>query len=723
MKLYDAKTSFAAGELSPVLHARIDLAQYHVGARTIRNFIVLPQGALINRPGTTVLDPERSYGAVRLVPFVFSEEDSCVLAFGDGFVDRYSFTGFRERIQDSPYKTAHLARLRWLQSADVLYLFHPDVPIHMLRREMENGHRVWKFAKVELDKGPFEDTNTDETKKLSFTELADFKYDMHANFPLFLTWDLLEALLKVEVKVKAAAGDMELKPGAKLPDGTIPFGEWQTVKNVFGAFTWRTTGKWTGTVVVERCLPEGWVGKDEAHWTWEPFKRYFSNTGAEENFSFSGTVEEYATHFRFAYAGPANRVVVSYSYEGGLIERILRVKEIQNQQEATVEDVEKKGGYIPETDAWSIGAFGPHYGYPSLGIFHQERLVLAATRHSPQTLWMSQPASWHDFSTSIPTKDSDSITVTLASKEVNAIRGLASRGDLLIFTAGAEWSAKAGAKTDVFTPSSIVITPSGYRGSHRLAPLDVGDATLYVQRQGTTVRSMGYSLEIDGYSSSDVSILAAHIFENNPIVEWAYQQSPWSIVWCALADGTVGALTIQREHQVAAWARQIFGPGGHRVEGVCCIPGDVQDDLYLAVRRGNGLQVERLNRRFDGAGSFKDAGAYTVHSVLECLDWEQSANGTIQGRHKQVPALTLRLFRTVTLKGGIVTENGAGLDVLQFPDADSPGPADRLYTGDVRLVAPGGVGRTCRVRLENDEPHPVTILGIFPEVVINAEEN
>lgn len=721
MKLYDAKTSFAAGELSPVLHARVDLAQYHVGARAIRNFIVLPQGALVNRPGTTVLDPGRSYGAVRLVPFVFSEEDSCVLAFGDGFVDRYTFTGFRERIPGSPYKSSHLARLRWLQSADVLYLFHPDVPIHMLRREMENGRRVWKFAKVELDKGPFEDANTDEEKKLSFTERADFKYDMHANFPLFLTYDLLEALIKVEVKVKAWSDTFELKPA-----GVTAFGEPVTVRNVFGAFSYRTTGKWTGTVKVERCLPEGWVGKDEADWEWEEFKEYFSDGDAEENFAFSGTVEEYATHFRFAYAGPKRRVVIAFDYEGGLIERVFRVKEIISQQRAIVEDVEKKGGYIPETDAWAIGAFGPHYGYPSLGIFHQERLVLAATRHSPQTLWMSQPASWHDFSTSIPTKDSDSITVTLASKEINAIRGLASRGDLLIFTAGAEWAAKAGAKTDVFTPSSIVITPSGYRGSHRLAPLDVGDATLFVQRQGTTVRSMGYSLEIDGYSSSDISILAAHIFEGNPVVEWAYQQSPWSIVWCALADGTVGALTIQREHQVTAWTRQIFGAQGHKVEGVCCIPGDVQDDLYLAVRRGNGLQVERLNRRLDTAApdaTFKDAGAYPVHSVLECLDWEQSANGTLQGRHKQVPALTLRLFRTVTLKGGIVTENGAELDVLQFPNADSPGPADRLYTGDVRLVAPGGVGRTCRVRLENDEPYPVTILGIFPEVVVNAEEN
>ena len=721
MKLYDAKTSFAAGELSPVLHARVDLAQYHVGARAIRNFIVLPQGALINRPGTTVLDPGRSYGAVRLVPFVFSEEDSCVLAFGDGFVDRYTYTGFHEHIQDSPYKTSHLARLRWLQSADVLYLFHPDVPIHMLRREMENGHRIWKFAKVELDKGPFEDTNTDEEKKLSFTEQSNFKYEMHANFPLFLTYDLLEALIKVEVKIKGWSDTFEVKPA-----GVTAFGEWVTVKNVFGAFSYRTTGKWTGTVKVERCLPEGWVGKDEADWEWEEFKEYFSDGDAEENFAFSGTVEEYATHFRFAYAGPKRRVVIAFDYEGGLIERVFRVKEIISQQRAIVEDVEKKGGYIPETDAWAIGAFGPHYGYPSLGIFHQERLVLAATRHSPQTLWMSQPASWHDFSTSIPTKDSDAITVTLASKEINAIQGLASRGDLLIFTAGGEWAAKAGAKTDVFTPSSIVITPSGYRGSHRLAPLDVGDVTLFVQRQGTTVRSMGYSLEIDGYSSSDISILAAHMFENNPVVAWAYQQTPWSIVWCVLADGTVGTLTLQREHQVTAWTRQVFGLQGHKVGGVCCIPGDVQDDLYLAVRRGDGLQVERLNRRLDtgtSGATFKDAGAYPVHSVLECLDWEQSANGTLQGRHKQVPALTLRLFRTVTLKGGIVTENGAELDVLQFPNADSPGPADRLYTGDVRLVAPGGVGRTCRVRLENDEPYPVTILGIFPEVVVNAEEN
>ncbi len=50
-----------------------------------------------------------------------------------------------------------------------------------------------------------------------------------------------------------------------------------------------------------------------------------------------------------------------------------------------------------------------------------------------------------------------------------------------------------------------------------LAPLDVGDVTLFVQRQGTTVRSIGYRLDVDGYSSNDLSIMAEHIFENNRI--------------------------------------------------------------------------------------------------------------------------------------------------------------------------------------------------------------
>lgn len=736
MKIYDARTSFAGGELAPSLYARVDLAQYHIGCRTLLNFIVLPQGAAANRPGTSVLG-KRRYKAVRLVPFVFSEEDSCVLAFSadetGGFVDRYDGTGYQERVGGSPYGAGHLSRLRWLQSADVLYLFHPDVPIHTLSREGGG----WTFRAVELENGPFEDANTDPDLKISVTpweppdppdppdpndpdppdppDPADmWIHELRANFDLSVIPVFVGLLLRVEAEVKAGSEELSV-PRA----GTDAFGGWVEVKYVFGPFTFRTSGKWQGTLEVERCRPDGWVGKDEADWVWETFKSYTSERDAEENFSFSGDVEEYANHYRFRYKGSKNALTVNFNWDGGLIHRVFRVREVTGANSALVDDVEKKRGPVPETDAWSVGSFGPHYGYPSMGIFHQERLVLANTRHSPQSIWMSQPASWHNFGASIPTKDDDSIMITLASKEVNEIRGLSSRGDLLILTAGGEWSAKAGQKTDVFTPSSIVVTPSGYRGSLDIAPLDVGDVTLFVQRQGTVIRSLGYSLEVDGYASPDISVLASHLFEDDPVSAWVYQQTPWSVVWCALRSGKMAALTLQREHQVTAWTRQDVGGG---VADLCCIPGGMQDDLYLAVRREDGVQIERLNRRDARPETYRDAGEFPVRSALETLDLEQNAGGTLQGRHKHVPVITLRLLQTAALRAGIVNENNEAapqMDGLIFPGALSPGPKWPPFSGDVRMQIPGGVGRTCRIRIENDEPGPVCVLGIFPEVVID----
>ena len=191
MKIFDAKASFAGGELSPTLYARVDLAQYAVGARTIENFIVLPQGGLINRPGTRNLSSGKLYTNIRLVPFVFSEEDSRCLAFADGFVDVYGETGFIVRVDDSPYKLQHLKKLRWLQSADVLYLFHPDVPVHTLSRYSDT---YWRFAEVEFKGGPFRDINTDPDMLMSLTLVSANLYNLHSSEPFF-TPDMTNSLM------------------------------------------------------------------------------------------------------------------------------------------------------------------------------------------------------------------------------------------------------------------------------------------------------------------------------------------------------------------------------------------------------------------------------------------------------------------------------------------------------------------------------------------------
>ena len=124
--------------------------------------------------------------------------------------------------------------------------------------------------------------------------------------------------------------------------------------------------------------------------------------------------------------------------------------------------------------------------------------------------------------------------------------------------------------------------------------------------------------------------------------------------------------------------------------------------------------IERLQHRGTDSASFLDAGSVAIASVLECLDWERSINdGTLQGRHKHIPAMTLRLLETRYLKGGVITENSSAVDDLPLDGS--------LFSGDVRMWPPGGASRTCRVRLENDTAGPVTVLGIYPELCVPKE--
>jgi len=746
-KIYDMKTSFTSGELSPLLAARVDLAQYANGARELENFIVLPQGGIRNRPGTVNTSYYYQTAPVRLVPFVFNQDDACVLMFYRGIM-RDVEKPDDILINPTPYTEAQLDELRWLQSGDVMYLFHPDVPVQMLTRTRTDTETVWDIAAVEFEGGPFEDVNTDETLVLKFTpavwlsgstsyegyrvELADGG-GVPDGFSTLSDGDLLYA----EFEIKAYTVEfLTYKPGAYRDASTPEIAEngaWYVVKNVFGAFTYKTGGRWFGTIEIQRCTPDGhtklnedtglYEDLPEDEWTWEDFKSYSTDSGAEENFSYSGTVEadDYPTHFRFRTVSENNRYVRwSFNYEGGVIKRVFRVA-VQFGGFLMVQDTAGiRNSELPDTDAWALGAFGHGNGYPKMGIFYQERLVLAGTRAQPQTVWMSQPASWHSFDTSIPAEDDDAVTFTLASKQMNEITGLASRADLLVFTTGGEWTVQAGSKSDVVTPSSITVTASGYRGSADIAPLDVGQSTLYVQRGGRTVRSLGYSLEVDGYTSGDLSILAEHLFRTSGVLRWAYQQEPWSIVWIVREDGGLLSLTIDQEQQVLGFARQtLSGPGGGTmaIEDVCCIPSanGRQDDVYFLARAADDARyILRLGRADEGV--YVDGGVFRwgYTSVVECMEWEQQASLTLQGRHKHLPVTTFRVFETDGFRAGVMTETNGKLDLVSAPGTTP-------YTGDIRAVLPGGEARLGRLRIEHSSQAGVTILGVFPEVSVLGE--
>ena len=55
-----------------------------------------------------------------------------------------------------------------------------------------------------------------------------------------------------------------------------------------------------------------------------------------------------------------------------------------------------------------------------------------------------------------------------------------------------------------------------------------------------------------------MTILAEHITEGG-LTQLAYQQEPNQIIWGVRNDGELVGLTYQREQQVTAWHRHIFG--------------------------------------------------------------------------------------------------------------------------------------------------------------------
>jgi hypothetical protein len=159
------QNQFNAGELSPRLYARTDLAQYAQGCRTLENFLPLPHGGATRRGGTRHVAAVKSAAhPPRLIPFIFNASDAYVLELGhDGTAGYIRF--FRDQGQiisggpyeiAAPYAEAELFEVMFVQSADTMYLVHPN---HKPRTLTRTGHTSWTLANFAPTADPFTSTN------------------------------------------------------------------------------------------------------------------------------------------------------------------------------------------------------------------------------------------------------------------------------------------------------------------------------------------------------------------------------------------------------------------------------------------------------------------------------------------------------------------------------------------------------------------------------------
>lgn len=177
MLLHHLQPSFAGGEISPSLYARVDSAAYAAWLKTARNFYVHPQGGASNRPGTVFMGEAKMPGkACRVVPFVLGEDESYVLEMGEKYLRVYTSSG---RVLDTngtpyelqtPYGAHELASIYYTQYGQKLFFTHPSHPPKQLTR-VSGG--TFEFGDLPLENGPFKTSNGQSHRKMRVTRLQE----------------------------------------------------------------------------------------------------------------------------------------------------------------------------------------------------------------------------------------------------------------------------------------------------------------------------------------------------------------------------------------------------------------------------------------------------------------------------------------------------------------------------------------------------------------------
>lgn len=287
-------------------------------------------------------------------------------------------------------------------------------------------------------------------------------------------------------------------------------------------------------------------------------------------------------------------------------------------------------GIVPDLDDTPPKWRQPFVGtdnYPGAVTYHKQRRVFGGSTNNPQRLDGTQVANYKNLNVSSPTRDDDAFAFTLNSEQVQQIRHLTSLKKLIVFTTGSTWMVKGGDNSDIITPSSVDADEDYVGGCSQIRPLRIGRDVIYVEDGGKDVLYLNYSYEAEGLDGEPLTQLSSHLFKRREILEWAYTEKPFSIIWCVCDDGTLVALTYNRKQQIWAWHRH---ETDGNVESVASIRESGEDYLYASIQRTIDGNTRRYIERMHSRSFFLVEDAFFVDSGLTLDNWNTDTTSEVQ---------------------------------------------------------------------------------------------
>ena len=236
-------------------------------------------------------------------------------------------------------------------------------------------------------------------------------------------------------------------------------------------------------------------------------------------------------------------------------------------------------GQAPKVDNPPPQARDPFAGEnnaPACGAYWEQRLALAGSANAPETVEVSQPGRPDNFGRSSPPRDDDAITFTPKGDRVRRIRHMLGGTDLLLFSEGSVLVARRGesALTPALEGGVQQILARGIGG---VRPLAIDTGAVFVGAEGRSVRHLDAQ-----YSETEISLASEHLFRGRTVVDWAYAEAPWSLLWLAMSDGRMVMLSLLPKQGIVGWTR---ASTSGLVGSLCAVSEGTEDVLYLRTRR------------------------------------------------------------------------------------------------------------------------------------------
>jgi hypothetical protein len=754
--------NFNSGEWSPMLAARVDLKKYSAACQLLENFILLPYGGVIRRPGTQYLGAAKfADKRCRLVGFNFSVTTNFILEFGNLYV-RFWTNGVQVMTpgnptvpleQTTPYLEADISKIQYCQINDLMYMTHPNYPPQKLTRIADDN---WTFAEVAFKWPCLLEENS---KNITITPSATSgSISLTASAAVFEAGDVGSTWQIGHNMAGASQTYIEVALGATT--GT------SAPLRVRGPWSFTTYGTWSGLITINRTIYETGVA--------EVIRTYANSVDGQRNVATSGNEDKDCSLQLFFYtqgsagsSNPIGRLEFSNAKVYGL------VKITGYTSPTSVTGTVTWGlAQTTATTFWSQSAFSERQGFPRTVCLHEQRLVFGGTKRKPLSLHGSQIDDYENFQRG--SLADQAYLFNLAANESNPIQWMITQQKLLLGTAGDEWSVGPQNEDNAMGPGNINAEKQSNFGSSYLQAKVVNEVVLFCQRQGKKLRELTFSFEKDGWVAPDLTLLGAHI-AGSGFRETAFCQQPDAVFWCINNEGHLVGMTYERDQQVVGWHR-------HSTQGIfesvaTIYGGDLADEVWLSIKREiNGTDVryiERFDPNFRPTFEAEDKVNYwyldcakratsgTPGSTVAGLDHLEGAtvgvlgnganqptrvvsagqislqepvttvlvglpytsqvtpmninipsqDGTTQGRKVRIHQMTARFYKSLTCQ---FSSNGDEWDEIFFRDrVDLMDASPSVFSGD-RQISTGATFTTQQaITLRQTRPFPCCVLAVI----------